>query len=289
MSTNSTIFEQLTLMGSKTTAWNKFSSTMTSAIICLATNQKFNFSKYIFESMVRNLDNLSGKFLMYPRYKTNLNWCGRKPKRKDTQVPQPSGPTDIVTDKVVHKELGDSLVRAATTAYSLEVDQDNGGGPRCQETIGYTIAQTRFENVSKLSNDLLLAREVLDLENTKTTQANEIASLKRKVKKLEQKKRSRTHRLKRLRKVSFTARVESSGDDESLDYANNEMFDVGTMTGDEVFIKQEVVAKDVNLIVDEVTLAQALAALKSVKSKVKGDVIEETSVRVSAASASNKG
>ncbi|GKE82344.1 hypothetical protein Tco_1552344 [Tanacetum coccineum] len=54
---NATIFEQLTLMGSKTTAWNKFSSTMASAIICLATNQKFNFSKYIFESMIKNLDN----------------------------------------------------------------------------------------------------------------------------------------------------------------------------------------------------------------------------------------
>ncbi|GKD49119.1 hypothetical protein Tco_1278095, partial [Tanacetum coccineum] len=63
---NSTIFEELTRMGSKTTAWNEFSSTTESAIIYLATNQKFNFSKYIFESMVRNLDNLSGKFLMYP-------------------------------------------------------------------------------------------------------------------------------------------------------------------------------------------------------------------------------
>ncbi|GJY03920.1 hypothetical protein Tco_0369860 [Tanacetum coccineum] len=42
---NSTIFEQLTLMclSPKTTAWNEFSSTMASAIICLATNQKFNF------------------------------------------------------------------------------------------------------------------------------------------------------------------------------------------------------------------------------------------------------
>ncbi|GKB71958.1 putative ribonuclease H-like domain-containing protein [Tanacetum coccineum] len=53
---NANIFEQLTLMG-----------TMASAIICLATNQKFNFSKYIFESMVKNLDN-AGKFLMYPRF-----------------------------------------------------------------------------------------------------------------------------------------------------------------------------------------------------------------------------
>ncbi|GKE10133.1 hypothetical protein Tco_1413684 [Tanacetum coccineum] len=41
---------------------------MASAIICLAaTNQKFNFSKYIFESMVKNVDS-SVKFLMYPRF-----------------------------------------------------------------------------------------------------------------------------------------------------------------------------------------------------------------------------
>ncbi|GJZ23529.1 hypothetical protein Tco_0560988 [Tanacetum coccineum] len=96
---NSTIFEQLALMGyekisqkltfyksffspqwkflihtilqclsPKTTAWNEFSSTMASAIICLATNQKFNFSKFIFEGMIKNLDNVSGKFLMYPRF-----------------------------------------------------------------------------------------------------------------------------------------------------------------------------------------------------------------------------
>ncbi|GJY81212.1 hypothetical protein Tco_0493963 [Tanacetum coccineum] len=55
---NATIFEELTRMGSKTTAWNEFSSTMASAIICLATHQKFNFSKYIFESIVKNLENV---------------------------------------------------------------------------------------------------------------------------------------------------------------------------------------------------------------------------------------
>ncbi|GJR46769.1 hypothetical protein Tco_1314872 [Tanacetum coccineum] len=41
---------------------------MASAIICLATNQKFNFSKYIFKSMVKNLENMSSKFVMYPRF-----------------------------------------------------------------------------------------------------------------------------------------------------------------------------------------------------------------------------
>ncbi|GJT49474.1 hypothetical protein Tco_0975631 [Tanacetum coccineum] len=51
----------------KTTYWNEFSSTMASAIIYLAINQKLNISKYIFDNMVKNLD--SGvKFLMYPRF-----------------------------------------------------------------------------------------------------------------------------------------------------------------------------------------------------------------------------
>ncbi|GJS58215.1 hypothetical protein Tco_0652999 [Tanacetum coccineum] len=370
------------VFSSKTIAWNKFSSTMASAIICLATNQKFNFSKYIFEIMVRNLDNVSGKFLMYPRFVqvflnqqlgdlsthnriyvapshtkkifANMRRVGkvfsgrvtplfptmvvpnqaelgeglaiptdphhtptfiqsspqpqktqkpRKPKRKDTQVPQPSDPSDNVADEAVHKELGDSLVRAATTASSLEAEHDSGnitktrskatpnessslgttsgGGSRCQETMGDTIAQTRFENVSKLSNDSLLTREDKD-------QANKIASLKRRVKTLEKKRSSRTHKLKRLYKVGLSARVESYGNEEDLDDADNEMFDVGTVTGDEVFAEQEVATKDVNLTIDEVTLAQELAALKSVKSKVKGDVIEDPSVPVSAASASTK-
>ncbi|GJY65936.1 hypothetical protein Tco_0468174 [Tanacetum coccineum] len=56
----------LTFYCAKTTAWNEFNSTMASAIICLATNQNFNFSKYIFDNMVKNLEG-EVKFLMYPR------------------------------------------------------------------------------------------------------------------------------------------------------------------------------------------------------------------------------
>nr|GFC82638.1 glutamic acid-rich protein-like [Tanacetum cinerariifolium] len=40
---------------------------MASAVICLATGRKFNFTKYIFDIMVRNVDSPS-KFLMYPRF-----------------------------------------------------------------------------------------------------------------------------------------------------------------------------------------------------------------------------
>ncbi|GJS54744.1 hypothetical protein Tco_0628106 [Tanacetum coccineum] len=156
----------------------------------------------------------------------------RRSKRKDTKIPQSSGPTDNVADEAVNEEMDDSLERAATTATVLEAEQENGNidktqskatlnepsspgtssgsGSRCQETMGDTIAQTRSKNVSKLSNDPLLGRgntlrsgedrlkleelmalcttlqlRVLALETTKTTQATEIASLKKRVKKLE--------------------------------------------------------------------------------------------------------
>ncbi|GJV95782.1 putative ribonuclease H-like domain-containing protein [Tanacetum coccineum] len=62
-----TIFEELACMGAKSTTWNEFSSPMVSLIICLATNKKFNLSKYIFDAMVKHLDG-GVKFLMYPRF-----------------------------------------------------------------------------------------------------------------------------------------------------------------------------------------------------------------------------
>nr|GEV06384.1 ribonuclease H-like domain-containing protein [Tanacetum cinerariifolium] len=54
-------------MSAKRTSWNEFSSSMASAVICLATGRKFNFLKYIFDSLVRNVDS-SSKFYMYPRF-----------------------------------------------------------------------------------------------------------------------------------------------------------------------------------------------------------------------------
>ncbi|GKF24152.1 hypothetical protein Tco_0076474, partial [Tanacetum coccineum] len=104
---------------------------------------------------------------------------------------------------------------------------------------------------------------VLDLEKTKTTQHNEIASLKRRVKKLEKKNRSRTHRLKRLYKVGLTTRVEYSGDEESLgedaskqgriDAINADeeitlvsVHDVNVSAGEEVFIAEQDDVKEVN-------------------------------------------
>nr|GEV48189.1 synaptobrevin, longin-like domain protein [Tanacetum cinerariifolium] len=42
----------LQCMSAKRTSWNEFSSLMASDVICLSTGRKFNFSKYIFDSLV---------------------------------------------------------------------------------------------------------------------------------------------------------------------------------------------------------------------------------------------
>nr|GEY01803.1 hypothetical protein [Tanacetum cinerariifolium] len=127
---------------------------------------------------------------------------------------------------------------------------------------------------------IIVIDSVLDLKKIKTTQQQEIASLKRRVKKLEKRNRLRTHKLKRLYKVGLSARVKSSGDEESLD----------TLVGEEVFVArqnenvvEEVVdaaqvstaVTTVTINTKEITLAQALKALRTSKPKVKGIVFQE--------------
>ncbi|GKF39090.1 hypothetical protein Tco_0119151, partial [Tanacetum coccineum] len=223
-----------------------------------------------------------------------------------------------VADEAVNEEINKSLERAATTVPSLDVEQDRGVGPRCQETMGDTITQTRFENVSKTSNDPLLVRgntlqtgedsqklnelmklctnlqqRVLDLETTKTTQANENASLKRRVKKLERRNKSRTHGLKRIYKVGSSRRVESSEDeglgeedaskqeriadiDANKDiylvnvHTDEDMFGVNDLDGDEVIVDNVVVVKtdeETRSVVEEVTTVIEKAKLVSAAEK----------------------
>ncbi|GKA54756.1 hypothetical protein Tco_0753705 [Tanacetum coccineum] len=51
---------------------------------------------------------------------------------RDTKIPQSSGPPIKVGDEAIHKELGDRMERAATTASSLEAEQDSGNINRTQ-------------------------------------------------------------------------------------------------------------------------------------------------------------
>ncbi|GKF60489.1 hypothetical protein Tco_0177275, partial [Tanacetum coccineum] len=148
-----------------------------------------------------------------------------------------------------------------------------------------------------------LQSRVLALETTKTTQAAEISSLKKRVKKLERRIKSRTHRLKILYRVGSSRRVESSedeglGEEDASEQgriadidadaginlvsthfdADTNMFEVRDLVDDEVVVKSEVAVKVASTIPvsaatttttvitdDEITLAKAISELKSAK------------------------
>nr|GEW72384.1 cysteine-rich RLK (receptor-like protein kinase) 8 [Tanacetum cinerariifolium] len=84
----------------------------------------------------------------------------RQAKRsRDTKIPQSSGPPKKVGNEVVYTGEDDRVVRAATTATSLEAEQESGSGPRCQDiTLRDADAQTRFETASKQSHDPPLSK-----------------------------------------------------------------------------------------------------------------------------------
>ncbi|GKA17622.1 hypothetical protein Tco_0697459 [Tanacetum coccineum] len=140
--------------------------------------------------------------------------------------------------------------------------------------------------------------------NTKTAQAQEITSLKLRVKKLEKKGGSRTHKLKRLYKVGRSARVisydeASLGDQEDASkqgrkindidkdveitlvdktqgrYGDDLMFDTVTTAGEVVTtasVDISTASPTKTTIADDLTIAQTLIEIRSAKPKVKGVV-----------------
>ncbi|GKA18623.1 hypothetical protein Tco_0698538 [Tanacetum coccineum] len=256
----------------------------------------------------------------------------RKPKSKVTQIPQSGEPIKFVADE------------ATTTVSSLEVEQDSGSGPRRQDTLGDIIAQTRFENVSNTSNDSLLAgvntprsdedsmqlkelvefctklqQRVLNLENIKTTQAQEITSLKLRVKKLENKGGSRIYKLKRLYKVSRSARMVSSneaslGDQEDASkqgrkiddidkdadialvdetqgrYGDDLMFDTCVLDDEDVFAGHDMAEKDINVAKKEVSTAGEIVTTASVEVSTADDLtLDQTLTEIISARPKAKG
>ncbi|GJU04281.1 hypothetical protein Tco_1114619 [Tanacetum coccineum] len=289
----------LQCLSAKTTAWNEFSSTMASTIICLATNQKFNFLKYIFESMVKNLNN-ENKFLMYPRFmQVFLN----------KQVGDMSTHDEIYVTPSHTKKVFANMKRQGKD-FSGRVTP-----------LFLTMMVQAHKEIEPIVDEADNEEMYLHIPMIHCSVALEIESLKRRIKKLEKKQRSRPHKLKRLYKVGLSAKVISS-DDASLveeDASKQErinaidavkdiylvnvprdedMFGVNDLEGDEVVVESDVAAKkkddEVNVVEEvvsiagdaalvsaatittvELTLAQTLVELKSVRPKVKGLVIPE--------------
>ncbi|GJX42985.1 hypothetical protein Tco_0259661 [Tanacetum coccineum] len=143
--------------------------------------------------------------------------------------------------------------------FYLEAEQGHGTGsgsgplvPRY--LIGDVVVQTRFETV-------------LDLQTAKTAQAKEIATLKKRVKKLERKRRSIPTGLRRLRKGRKIAEIDQDENvnliDETQEQLNNEeMFGVNDLhdKGKGIMIEPERPLKIKDQIAADEELARQLEA-----------------------------
>ncbi|GKB32604.1 ribonuclease H-like domain-containing protein [Tanacetum coccineum] len=123
---------------------------------------------------------------------------------------------------------------------------------------------------------------VLDLETTKTAQEKEIASLKKKVKKLERKRKSTTLGMERLFKIGRSTQVVSSEDEVTLvdetpgSYDDAQMFDTNVFNGEEVFVAEqsEKVVREV-VSITEVKEEQArLAREKAEEANISWDNVQ---------------
>ncbi|GJT30640.1 putative ribonuclease H-like domain-containing protein [Tanacetum coccineum] len=116
---NATIFVELERMGAKTTAWNKFSSTMASAIILFLDKQVEGMTKhkeiYVIPSHTKKLKNLGEgseiptdpqhtPTIIQPSTSQPQKKQPRRKQRKDTKVSQPSSSTEPITDEAANEE-----------------------------------------------------------------------------------------------------------------------------------------------------------------------------------------
>ncbi|GJY71209.1 putative ribonuclease H-like domain-containing protein [Tanacetum coccineum] len=221
-------------LSAKRTAWNEFSSTMASAVICLATGRKFNFSKYIFDSMVRNVDS-SAKFLMYPRFiqvfldnqvddmtshhtkytspaltqkvfanirRVGKGFSGNETPLFDTMLVQPQTQADEDVEMPVDEEQP-----ATTSAPSTSEPQDQPSTPHDspeQEPTHSSPHDSPLTGVNppRSEEGSLQLAELMALYTS--------LQRKKRVEKQEKKRKSKPSVLRRLRKIGSATRVESS-------------------------------------------------------------------------------
>ncbi|GJR04041.1 hypothetical protein Tco_0527025 [Tanacetum coccineum] len=203
-----TIFTELERIGAKTTSWNEFSSTMAYAIICLATNQKFNLSKYIFDNMVKKLDG-GVKFLMYPRFvQVFLDKQVEGMSKQKAVYVTPSHTKKVFANMKRPCNGFSGRVTPLFSTMMVQATEDIGEDSVAPFDSHSTpiISQPSSSKPQKKN----LQEKVLDLEKAKTAQAKDIASLKKRVKQLEKRRKLRTPGLKKLRKIGSTSMVESS-------------------------------------------------------------------------------
>ncbi|GJT99547.1 hypothetical protein Tco_1109886 [Tanacetum coccineum] len=115
-------------ISSKSTSWDQIPTNIATAVICLTSNQKYNFSKLIFDGMLRHLD-AKKKFVMYPRFISIF----LDKQLANVLVPLDHFPVNALTSKVFSfmVKKGKHFSRKATPLFSCMLVQptEDEGAP----------------------------------------------------------------------------------------------------------------------------------------------------------------
>ncbi|GJR56446.1 hypothetical protein Tco_1406967 [Tanacetum coccineum] len=131
-------------LSSKKTAWDQFSSNLATAIICLATNRTCNFSRYIFDVMVKNLDS-THKFLMYPSTPTTPPSTQHPHEAEEPTTMPHDSPLEVMRTK---KTYSTALTKLVLRVKKLE-NQLKSGKARRRARIVLSEDEDAAEDPSK--------------------------------------------------------------------------------------------------------------------------------------------
>ncbi|GJT49587.1 putative ribonuclease H-like domain-containing protein [Tanacetum coccineum] len=242
---NDVIFEY-----AKTTTLNEFSSTMTSVIICLATNRKFNFSKCIFDNMMKNLEG-GVKCLMYPWFVQVF---------LDKQVEGMSKHKGIYVTPSHTKKIFANVKREGKKKSRRKQRKDIGPIESIpDEATNEGHVSTPSYDPPQSGEDRLQLTELMSL--CTSLQEKEDAS----------KQGRKIDDLDADEEVTLIDKTQERNDEDW-------MFDIDVLNGDEVFEEhivnaakttagEVVTTANATTIVDELTLAQTLIEIKAAKPK----------------------
>nr|GEZ41902.1 hypothetical protein [Tanacetum cinerariifolium] len=224
----------LQCMSAKRTAWNDFSSSMALAVICLSTGRKFNFSKYIFDSLVRNVDS-SSKFYMYPRFLqlmiraqvgdlsshiTKYSSRGLTQKVFTNMRRVGKGFSGVETPLFEGMIMAQQIGEGATEVNVNDVpavgvaneDADDVNVADAKPSIPSPPPTTQSPPPPQEQEQPSTSQVLPTPPPSSIAQALEITKLKQMAKKLEMRNKLKVSKLRRLKKVGTAKRVETSDD-----------------------------------------------------------------------------
>nr|GEX58807.1 hypothetical protein [Tanacetum cinerariifolium] len=186
--------------------------------------QRFKFSKYIFESLVRNVDS-SSKFYMYPRFIQLII---------QTNIADLSKHTTRYISPVLTQKVFVNMRRVGKGFSGVET-------PLFESMLAVRVVAEEAEVQVPAQGDDVQKPAAKDVatDNDKVAQQLEIVKLKARMKKLEKINKVKSSKLRRLKKVGTSQRVEYSDDMENVFNQRRIIADMDQDEGIELVADQE--------------------------------------------------